>query len=71
MAKCQSAQMSLDQFMSQIKLCLGKMFMRSAKVSRGMKKPRKIVALAVFGVCVARAAWHQVRSVGVLGTVAR
>ena len=26
-----------------------------------MKKPRKVAALAVFGACVARAAWHQVQ----------
>lgn len=33
----------------------------SKEVSRGMKKPRKVAALAVFGACVARCAWHQVQ----------
>ena len=33
------------------------------KVSRGMKKPRKIAAMAVFGACVVRGVWHQARHV--------
>lgn len=33
----------------------------SKEVSRGMKKPRKIAAMAVFGACVVRGVWHQVQ----------
>eukprot|EP00435_Cladocopium_sp_Y103_P069754 s475_g33.t3 len=49
---CQQAMAECDRWLDRFD---------ALEVSRGMKKPRKIAALAVFGACVVRGVWHQVQ----------